>query len=130
MKSSIILILLLFGKVSTAVSYADTSSESISHASIANNNDGMHHYKPPNDDAVSQIMNDIMNHKISNKVVRTSPECWATSIATINRWDTAAVGKIKEYDGYQKQVHHASGSSYCAALTSEQQEVLALELTH
>ena len=131
MKSFIIFILLLFGKVSTAavdVSYADTSSESTTHASIANN-DGMHHYRP-NDAAVSQIMNDIMNHQISNKSVRTSPECWATSIATINRWDTAAVGKIKEYDGYQKQVNHASGSSYCAALTSEQQEVLALELTH
>ena len=77
--------------------------------------------------ATAQVINDIMNIQLSNNSIRSSPECWMTSISTISRW-----GKdTKQYDGQQNlQLIHTSGSSYCAAMTIEQKEVLALELTN
>ena len=78
--------------------------------------------------ATAQVMNDIMNIQLSNNSIRSSPECWMTSISTISRWGINA----KQDDGQQnlQLIHHTSGSSYCAAMTTEQQEVLALELTN
>lgn len=79
------------------------------------------------DAATNQIMNDIMNHQLSNNSIRSSPECWMTSISTISRW-----GIAKQDDGQQnlQLIQHTSGSSYCASMSTEQQEVLALELTN
>lgn len=77
--------------------------------------------------ATTQVMNDIMDHQLSNNGIRSSPECWMISISTISRWGKVA----KQDDGQQNLlVHHTSGSSYCAAMTTEQQEALALELTN
>ena len=76
----------------------------------------------------NQVMNDIMNLQLSNNSIRSSPECWMTSISTIGRWGINA----KQDDEQQnlQLIQHTSGSSYCAAMTTEQQEVLALELTN
>ena len=80
----------------------------------------------------SQVI-DIISYELSTSArrsVRTSPECWLTSITTLSRWDTAAADHHDDDDyGHPKQVH-SSGSAYCAAMTPDQQEVLALELTN
>ena len=78
----------------------------------------------------SQVI-DIISYELSTSArrsVRTSPECWLTSITALSRWDTAAADHDDDGYGHPKQVH--SSSAYCAAMTPEQQEVLALELTN
>ena len=88
---------------------------------------GSSNYAANNAAATTQVINDIMNHQLSNNSVRSSPECWMTSIYTIRRGGK----ETKRDDGQQNlQLIHTSGSSYCAAMTIEQQEVLALELTN
>jgi len=55
-----------------------------------------------------------MNNAISTTHLmnRASPQCWMESITTISQWGSV------------------SGASYCASMTTEQQKVLALELTN
>jgi hypothetical protein len=59
------------------------------------------------------ILND-MNSAISTTRLmnRASPQCWMTSITTMSQWGSV------------------SGAAFCASMTTEQQKVLALELTN
>ena len=59
------------------------------------------------------ILND-MNKVVSTTQMmnRASPQCWTESITRMSRWGSV------------------SGASYCASMTSEQQKLLALELTN
>lgn len=132
----IILIRFLVGRLAVVASassatYATTKQSlhfdtSYGHQHHTNTN-GSSNYAANNAAAITQVINDIMNHQLSNNSVRSSPECWMTSISTISRWGK----ETKRDDGQQNlQLIHTSGSSYCAAMTIEQQEVLALELTN
>ena len=108
----IFLLLLLFRlRVGPAgAAYAD-AAVSNTHHGLNNDAHGI---------AADQVMNEIMSHQLSTRSVltRSSPECWRASFAAINRW-TIGDGDV-----------HSSGSSYCASMTNDQQEVLALELTN
>lgn len=79
--------------------------------------------------ATAQAVRDIdtISRQLSSKVgfTRSSPECWTTSIATIRRWAKAGT----DSNDIEHNVH-LSDTSYCASMTNEQLEVLALEVTN
>ena len=79
--------------------------------------------------ATAQAVRDIdtMSRQLSSKAgfKISSPECWTASIDTISRWAKAGT----DSNDIEHDVH-LSGSSYCATMTTEQLEVLALEMTH
>jgi hypothetical protein len=63
--------------------------------------------------AAETVLSDINNAMSTTRLMnRASPQCWRASITTMSRWE------------------YISGSSYCASMTTEQQKVLALELTN
>jgi hypothetical protein len=67
---------------------------------------------------VKVIVDDITSKELSlSSVSRPSSQCWMTSIMTIDRLNDS-------------NSPFASGSSYCAAMTEDQLDVLALELTN
>lgn len=70
--------------------------------------------------AAQLIINEMTNQISTRRLTHSSPECWKTSIATINRWTAVS----------PNQDIRTSGSDYCASMTNEQQELLALELTN
>jgi len=80
----------------------------IFHAQATNSIDGSNAVS-----SAETILND-MNNAISTTHLmnRASPQCWMESITTISQWGSV------------------SGASYCASMTTEQQKVLALELTN
>lgn len=68
---------------------------------------------------VKVVVDDILTKELSvSNVVRPSSHCWMSSIATIHRFNAEANSPF------------TSGSTYCAAMTEEQLDVLALELAH
>ena len=77
------------------------------------------------DMAAAQITSDILSHELPTRTViqNSSPQCWMASISKINRWT------IDDGTDSQKQLH-SSGSSYCASMTEDQREILALEITN
>ena len=96
------------------------------------------------DAATTQIFSDIMKNQISAK--SASPECWMNSINTIHRWraETSAKEDLDDDDNdditnnnHSHNRYHrlydrdaSSGSSFFASMTTDQQEIFALELTH
>lgn len=63
--------------------------------------------------AAETILNDMNSVMSTTRLMnRASTQCWMESITTMSRWDAV------------------SGSSYCASLSTEQQKILALELTN
>jgi hypothetical protein len=68
---------------------------------------------------VKVLVNDIVTQELSiSSAIRPSSQCWMTSISTIDRPINA-----------DAKSPFLSGSSYCAAMSEEQLDVLALELT-
>ena len=66
------------------------------------------------------ILNDIMTTQLSTRSFSpSSPQCWMTSITTINHWK-----------GTQDDPSVSSGRDYCASMTSDQQKLIALEMTN
>jgi hypothetical protein len=63
--------------------------------------------------AAETILNDMNSVMSTTRLMnRASPQCWMESITTMSQWDDV------------------SGSSYCTSMSTEQQKVLALELTN
>ena len=59
------------------------------------------------------ILNDLNNVVSTTQILnRASPQCWTESITRMSQWGSV------------------SGASYCASMTTEQQKLLALELTN
>ena len=59
------------------------------------------------------VLNDMNNVVSTTQMMnRASPQCWTESITRMSQWGSV------------------SGASYCASMTSEQQKLLALELTN
>lgn len=59
------------------------------------------------------ILNDLNNVVSTTQIMnRASPQCWTESITRMSQWGSV------------------SGASYCASMTTEQQKLLALELTN
>ncbi len=83
------------------------------------------------DSMAARVMHDITNNQVSakNAFTSSSPECWMTSINTMNQ---LAIGMDPDDGGdYQKRLTHtSSGSFFCSSMTVAQQDVLALELTN
>ena len=77
----------------------------------------------------ARVMHDITNNQVSakNAFTSSSPECWMTSINTMNQ---LAIGMDPDDGGdYQKRLTPtSSGSFFCSSMTVAQQDVLALEL--
>ena len=88
------------------------------------------------DAATTQIFSDILKNQVSAKSAFTSssPECWMNSIYTIHRSATSGGGgadNMRDDAQNHQQYHHDSlGSSFFASMTTDQQEIFALELTH
>ncbi|KAL3786497.1 hypothetical protein HJC23_010663 [Cyclotella cryptica] len=71
------------------------------------------------DDGVRVIVNDIINRELSiSSVSRPSSQCWSASIAALNH-----------LNNLNAKSPVTSGSAYCAAMTENQLDILALELT-
>ncbi|KAL9183203.1 hypothetical protein ACHAXT_004990 [Thalassiosira profunda] len=72
---------------------------------------------------------DVVGRQLStaSAVSRSYPECWTASVASIGSWD---IGGGATPSGEYPTRPHSSGSSYCAAMSSEEKDALALELTH
>lgn len=83
------------------------------------------------DSMAARVMHDITNNQVSakNAFTSSSPECWMTSINTMNQ---LAIGMDPDDGGdYQKRLTPtSSGSFFCSSMTVAQQDVLALELTN
>lgn len=87
------------------------------------------------DVTTAKIFSDILKNQVSAKSAFTSssPECWMNSINTIHKWVTSSGADNMSDDAQNnhQQYHHDSlGSSFFASMTTDEQEIFALELTH
>jgi len=73
------------------------------------------------DNAGVEVVRDLTDRQLSMGDFHSSPQCWMSSIARTTSWNVG--------DNEKRHVH-SSGSSYCASMDADQQEVLALELTN